>query len=62
MLQRGKRETHKFVKFNNCVILFFICRGCAQAALEDTCKWLDGGGEVAVSTFYIEHWEPVGGG
>ena len=28
---------------------FFDLRNCALAALEDTCKWLDGGGEVAVS-------------
>ncbi len=34
-------------------ILFIPNRKCAQAALEDVCKWLDGGGEVAVRENYF---------
>ncbi len=39
-------------------ILSVSCRKCAQDALEDVCKWLDGGGEVAVSEISGHFFQP----
>jgi hypothetical protein len=51
-------RNHEFFRLDNQEALV-IRNKCAQDALEDVIKWIEGGGEVAVSIFIFSRGENV---